>query len=257
MRAFRAHTDQIASEGTRRRPVCPLLPKLAAAFASSSALLIASSSSAQEPPRHLAEFGASVGWIQRTAVKDASHNPSQIGYGAALGETVQFKAQLWPWLRLGAYYQRAYHKVEIPTSSLRPPGTEIDLGSMLAFSIGARLEPTLVLTPRLRLWGILGIGWGRMTVGRMKVSVATGSYTVQEREGVLVEAPMGLGGAFHVIPGWLAVTFDTTISPNYAQSGSLHEPTQYVDSSGMMRHTEPMPELSYTFAQMFGVALLL
>jgi hypothetical protein len=259
MRASTADTDRLGTDGAPRchgigRPSCAIGAALATA---TSLLLLSSGASAQDVQHPFAEFGASVGWVQRSAVDDALHNPSNVRYQAALAETVQFKVGLWSWLRLGAYYQRAYHKVEIPTSSLKPPGTEIDLGDMLAYSIGTRIEPTFTVTPRLRLWGILGAGWGRMTVSKMKVTTPTSKYTVQDREGVFVEFPLGIGGAFNVIPGWLAITFDTTLAPNWAQSGSLHEPTQFVDAAGQMRHTDPLPELNYTFAQMFGLALLL
>jgi hypothetical protein len=230
---------------------------LIAAGASLPVVVAASFLHAEPTPAHKVEVGVSAGWLHRSAKTSTAHNPAGMSYGGAFGQTVQVRLRVANWLRVGAYYQRAYHTIGIPQGGVAPPGAGVDLDSTLAYSIGARLEPTIELSPRVRLWLILGAGWGRLTTPRMKVSSSTNKYTVMEREGVLAEFPMGIGGSFQVIPRWLAITFDTTIAPNYAQSGSLHEPTQYVDDRGVIGHTVPMPEIGATFAQMFGLSLLL
>jgi hypothetical protein len=229
----------------------------AAAVAASLLVLAASQASASDPPYYKADVGASIGWVHRSVRQDRAFNPLGASYDAAIAETAHFAIPLFSWVRIGVFFQHCYHGVNIPDGSLEPAGAGIDKGTMRAYSLGARLEPTLAVSRRLSLRLILGAAWGRLTMPRMKVSTTSRSYEVSEREGVFVEVPMGLGVAFEIIPHWLAITFDSTVAPNVAQSGALFGHTQFIDSTGALDHTQPMPQLNLTWAQMFGLSVLL
>lgn len=205
----------------------------------------------------LAEVGVSAGLILRNERTGASENPWGISYGPGFGQLVQAKVPLHRYLRFGIYYQRAYHEAEFSASALGPAGTDFDFGSLLALSLGARAEPTLPLTPRLRLSAIIGAGWGRVTSPKMTVKSPGSSYTIYEREAVFVEIPLGLAVYYEVIPQWLAVSAASTYAPNLTQTGSLYENTQFVDSAGVMHHAPTFPRQAPSLTQMFGLLLLL
>jgi len=225
---------------------------VAAALAFASIAVV---SSAKAEP--LAEVGVSAGLILRSEMSGASENPAGVSYGPGFGQIVQAKAPLHRYLRFGIYYQRAYHEAQLPASSLGPAGTEFDFGSVLALSLGARAEPTLPLTPRLRLSAIIGAGWGRITTPKMTVKAPNASYTVYEREGVFVEIPMGLAVYYDIIPEWLAISAAATYAPNLAQTGNLYERLQYVDSAGTMQRAPSFPRQDPTVTTMLGLLLLL
>jgi len=213
--------------------------------------------SASEPPYYKADVGASLGYLHRSVKGGSSVNPLGASYDAAFAQTAHLAIPIFSWMRIGLFFQNAYHGVNIPQGALEPTGSEIDKGTLRAYSIGGRIQPTLAVTRRLSLHLFLGASWGRLSMPRMKVSTSSRSYELPQRTGVFVEVPVGFGAAFEIIPHWLAVTFDSTLAPNMAQSGSLFEQTQFIDSTGKMDHTQPFPQLNLTWAQMFGLSVLL
>lgn len=233
-------------------------PRAAAAVAVLAAgALVSAAAAGAEPPTFKADVGAAVGWVHRSVKNDSSVNPLGASYDAAFVQSAHLSIPLFSWLRVGPYFHHTYHGVNIPEGALEPKGSGIDKGTMRAYTLGARLQPTLAVSRRLYLHLILGVAWGRLTMPRMKVATASRSYELPERIGVFVEVPMGFGAAFEIIPRWLAITFDSTVAPNIAQSGSLFGRTQFVDSTGAVDHTQPLPQLNLTWSQMFGLSVLL
>jgi hypothetical protein len=249
--------NMVPQQRQARAPRLSPLRGACRALAACVITLLAAPSAHAEEHGYKADVAASVGWLNRSTPTDPASNPTGGSYDAAFGQTFQVRAAVTSWMRIGVYHQRGYHKLNLPAGALGSRDSTIDLDEVLAYSLGGRLEPTLVVTPRLRLWLVLGAGWGRMSVSRMHVSTGSRSYTVQKRQGVMVEFPFGFGGSYQIIPGWLAITSDTIYAPNQDQSGSLFERTQYIDSFGTLRHTQPMPVPRSTFSQMFGLALIL
>jgi hypothetical protein len=230
----------------------------AAAFATLAAVSAFSTpAAASDPPYYKADIGASVGYLHRSVKNNTSVNPLGASYDAAFAQTAHLAIPVFPWVRIGVFFQHAYHGVNIPEGSLEPAGAGIDKGSMRAYTLGARIQPTLAVSRRLSLHLFLGAAWGRLTMPPMKVSSSSRSYELPERTGVFVEVPVGFGAAFEIIPHWLTITFDSTVAPNMAQGGSLFGRTQFVDSTGALDHTQPMPQLNLTWAQMFGLSVLL
>ncbi len=204
----------------------------------------------------MAEVGVSAGLVLRDEQSAAKKNPSGITYGPGFGQLVDAKIRLHRYLRFGVYYQRSYHEARIPMEVLGPAGTSYDLDSLLTFSLGARLEPTISLSDRFRVAAIIGAGWGRVTSQKMRVTTPDRSFTVYEREGVGVEIPMGLAASFDIIPDWLAITASMVIAPHLAQTGNLFENAQFVDSNGKMQYALSFPNFAPTFTQMIGLTLL-
>jgi hypothetical protein len=108
-----------------------------------------------------------------------------------------------------------------------------------------------LINERARAWVSFGYGWGRTTMGKMKVQ---GDYTVPERDGVFLEMPVGIGAAYDVWKNHLAVDLQGSWASMSAQSGSIFLPTQYTDTQGKIGHQSAMPQFNSTWVIALGVS---
>ncbi|MCU0691662.1 MAG: hypothetical protein MUF54_09695 [Polyangiaceae bacterium] len=197
------------------------------------------------------------GLVVRTATSDAALNPNAIGYDLAAGWGVQARAHVLPWLRASGYYVHSQHDINLPRGAAHIDYRSIDLSPLDSFSLGFRIEPTCPVTDRLYASLSVGAGWGRLTTDRMTVREASRSYVVQERAGVFVELPVGVGLSYVLLPSWVAVRAEATIATNIKQSGKLFESVAYVDSTGALGSVGPMPTQGLSSAFLFGATVLL
>lgn len=230
------------SPGRGSRPVISKRvapPLLAAAAASVIGLLSPETALAQRSPQGQVQIGPDFGLIERPA----RANDASIAYepGIAYGAHAQILTA--PWLRFSVYYLRAQQPLTVPDGSLRA-GTTVEGGKHLSsYVLGARVQPTLNLGSRLHLWANAGAGWGKVSVPALDLEDASGSMRVAERDGVLVEIPLGLGGSFDIIERWLAISVDATYAFALQQSGDVYRAAQVIDAKGAMTQVGPMPKL--------------
>lgn len=203
----------------------------------------------------MAEVAAGAGFLYRRATTESHANPGGIAYGPSVGVDANARVYLVPWLRFAVYYAGGRTAIDVPHGASSIAYDRLDLDPAWAFSLGGRLEPTWHASDRLRLFGILGGGWGRMKAPEMRVETGSVSYTVKARSGVWVEYPLGLGATYDVLPNRLGLSLETTVAPHSSQSGDLFGTVQYIDSQGLMGHVGPMPTLSSTLATMLNVVL--
>lgn len=211
------------------------------------------SARAQESPSPAAEVAFNIGAVSRYT----GSGSEGIDYDTGLGWAINVRAVVLPWLRVTAYYLRSNHELGVPHGAAFLDYEQLDVDSLFVFSIGAQVEPSVEVAEHLRLGAIAGIGWGRATLDRMHVVEASRSYTVQDRAGVFLEAPLGASLAWEIIPRHLSVRFESTIAPHFQESGNLFDPVQFVDDKGRLGYTGALPEPSVSLAQMLGVSLLL
>ena len=88
-----------------------------------------------------------------------------------------------------------------------------DRPRLLSLHNGAKVQPTLNFTPRLRAWLTAGIGWGRFTFPEMTFTENEQEFVVRQRNSVFVEFPLGLGVSYDIIEDWLALEFESTAAP--------------------------------------------
>lgn len=122
---------------------------------------------------------------------------------------------------------------------------------------GARLSPSLTIADRTRVWISAGIGWGRMSFGRMSVREAGEVYEVRERAMSFAEVPFGVGTSFELIPSWLSIEIEASVSWVWGQSGEALEQAQAVDPQGRRRSIGALPEIDASFVQTIGLSLVL
>jgi len=223
--------------------------------------VVPASASAQDEPASAsepqAELTALAGMGIRHASKDASVNPGGIGYDPALQLAFQARGYVWSWLNAAVYHVRASHGINLPRGAAGIDYEGVDMGKALAYSLGARLEPTYQVARGFRAWTSIGVGWGRMSVEKVSVQEADRSYTIGERAGVFVEVPVGVGAAYEILPNWLTVHAEAGVAHLSKQSGKLFDSASYVDSQGSRDTVGPMPTQPLSASFLLGVSAVL
>lgn len=223
-----------------RRAVSPALAAIA--------LVAASRDAAAETLPYQLEIGPSVGYVARTA---DSGGPT---YAPGVSEGLVMRASLVSWLRVSGRYLLAYHGVTIPPGSLGLAGAKYDHDNARVETLGGYLHPTLSPLPRTHFWGTVGIGWSVMEMPAVQVDPPKGPH-LRPRRGVFQEVPLGVGGAFDVVPRWLTVSLDLLYAPPFSISGDLWDTDVYYDGAGRDVGGFPKPKMS-TYA-LFAVCLAL
>ena len=83
------------------------------------------------------------------------------------------------------------------------------------------------------------------------------AYQIRERDGVVVEFPLGLGISFDVIERWMAIHYEATAAPVTGNSGNAHELFQAIDADGNIRDVGAFGAIEVSFVQTLGVSLIL
>jgi hypothetical protein len=207
--------------------------------------------------RHV-EIGGEAALVMRLASHDQDGTPNDIRYAPSIGYGFHARVELYRYLRFSAWFLRAEHDVRLVPGAFGIQG-KFTLPPVETMVFGARLSPTLPLTSRARSWLTLGVGWGRMYVGRAQVVEETGSepFAIRERAGTFVEFPLGLGVSFDIIPRWLAIEIQSTGAFIVRQSGEAHESVQAIDAGGKRRSIGPFPVYDASFVHTLGVSILL
>ena len=106
-----------------------------------------------------AELSALAGLSVRPAASDADENPDGIGYGPGLQLSFQARGYVWSWLNAAVYYRRASHEIDLPRGAAGLDYQHISIDKVLAYSLGARLEPTYHVSESFRTWVSVGVGF--------------------------------------------------------------------------------------------------
>ncbi len=187
-----------------------------------------------------------------------------ISYKPAPGWGVVLRWRIYDWIAIHPYFIDSHHRLDIPAGALATdasdsiaPDATIQTNSVTTFSFGAKLAPTWEIIPRLRVWAAVGIGWGRFEFPTMTLTEGDNSYVVEDREGVFVEFPMGLGISYDVIDRWLAVGYEATAAPITGQTGNAHESFQAVDADGNTRDVGPLGAIEASIVQTLSLTVIL
>lgn len=199
------------------------------------------------------ELGLDLGVVARPADSDSIHYSVGPTYG------VHGRVEVLPWLGVRALVSNSVHGVSVDGEALLA-GASADQPSLQVLEIGARVEPTLQLTPQARVWLGLGMAWNRIWADRARFE----GRDVQgvDRTGVAVEYSAALGGTFDVIPRWLTLGLAVSASRIGDQSGSMFDSIQGVDED-VSRPDDPLvriaglPDFRGAYDAVLSVGLLL
>jgi hypothetical protein len=194
--------------------------------------------------------GLSVGVDAGISIRPAEGDT--VSYDPAFAFGAHVRAELLPYLGFRAYFTRANHAVDIPRGALGLEDTQVDQPSVGVTVIGARLEPTWVVSPGLRLWVGAGVAWGRVKADEPSFE---GKYDIRvaERSGVMLEWTGALGVNVDIIPEWLGATASVAGGVLSNQSGDIFENLQGVDQGGTLVDVGGLPKFSATACALVGL----
>ncbi len=239
---------------TRSRFLCATFPALLV-FAQTATTSIAYAADSTGVP--LLELGAYATFVSRSTPPRGPDNARGVTYDPAAGLRIDARANLFQWLGFAIIYHRSSHTVSGPDLAPDLPGHQYTMETMATYAIGAAVEPTYRFSDRMRAWLSIGAGWGRAKVGKTSLTTATGTHLIDERAGVFVELPLGAGFAYDVIRNHVSVVLRGTRAGVTAESGSLYETTQTLDSRGQISHEPGLPTFSPVYCVSLGLAWLI
>ncbi|MBI3206069.1 MAG: hypothetical protein HYZ29_31325 [Myxococcales bacterium] len=204
---------------------------------------------ATEAERHL-EIGPDFGIWSRPAKGETVEYAPGFAWGAHV------RAELLPFLGLRAYFDNSTHAVDVPRGALGLDGTQIEQPDLQVFQLGARLEPTFMPAPTLRLWAGVGVAWARATA---PAPSSTGAMQIRhaDRSGVFLEYSGALGATWDFVPRWLAATLSVSGGLLTDPSGDLFDEAPVNDGAGGTAKMGGLPEFSASYVAQLGVGLIL
>lgn len=205
--------------------------------------------------RHL-DVGLAVALVERITEGQTAAGPTNFRYPAAVGVGLSARIDVWKYLRANIYVVRSATSTDLAVGALGLSGDPGQV-ALTSYALGLRLSPTLRWGPRARTWLSVGAGWGRMEMGRIDVASGGSSYIVRERAFSFVEFPMGIGTSFDIIKNWLTVEIEAMGAFHAAERGTALRTGQTINPSGERTIVDPFPEITATFVQTIGLALVL
>jgi hypothetical protein len=179
-----------------------------------------------------------------------------VTYDTGPGIGVTARVQIVKYFQVEAAFGWATHAVTYDEGSLGVDGT-LTSDFVTSSWLDARLLPTLPLGDRVRLFGAVGIGWGRVELPPAQARDASGAYWVRDRAASFFEIPLGVGGSVELIPGWLSLDAEMLAAPTFSEDGSAYIPVQSLDGAGKKHEIGALPRFPVTLVQSFGLSLLL
>jgi len=209
------------------------------------------------------EVGGAFAFVLRPFANAVAPNTG-ISYKPAPGWGVVLRWTIYDWIAIHPYFIDSHHRLGVPAGALATDANNsiaadatVETNSTTTFAFGAKLAPTWEIIDRLRVWGAVGVGWGRFEFPTMTLTEGDTSFTVEDREGVFIEFPMGLGISYDVIDRWIAVGYEATAAPITGQTGAAHEPYQAVDEDGNTRDVGPLGAIEASIVQTLSVTVIL
>ena len=158
------------------------------------------------------------------------------------------RAELLDYLGLRLYFTRGQHSVGLDDGALGP--TTASQPNVTVSSIGGRLEPTLRLERRARLFLGLGVAWSRLVAPELETQPEWRSF---ERSGVFLEWTAALGALIDVIEDQAGIVISLHAGTTSNASGSAFHSAPAIDDNGLRARIGGLPISETTFGANLGV----
>lgn len=208
-----------------------------------------------EPPPRLVEVGPFFGFTLRPS------EDSRVSFDPAFTWGAYVRPEVTSWLGVRLYYRQESIPVSVRRGGYEVPdyplgATDFQQPDLRLRSFGARLEPTWVVNPRLRLMGILGIAWLRHVT---PVPTSTGDLEVQtaSRAAVELNTMFGVGASFEVIPHWVVLSASVTYGIPTNRSGTAYEEPVQAFANGERLYLQTLPKFRSVSDVLLSVGLVL
>ncbi len=205
------------------------------------------------PKARALDLGAFAGISNRPAEGEG------ITYGPAVAWGIYARLELRRWLGLRLYYREEYIPVTVERggfdTSTSFGDTDFDQPNLKLRSLGARLEPTWVVAPRLHVMAVIGASWLRFVA---PPATSTGAFDIRtaDRSAVELDFQGGVGAAFELLPDWLTVGAQLTYGVSTQRSGTAYEDVQAF-SDGKRYTLGALPRFDGVTDLLFSLGLLL
>lgn len=211
---------------------------------------------ARVPAQRHVDVGSSMVFVTpiSNSIEDA---PTKVQYEPGPGVSAYVRIVLLKYLHVAAVFSWAPHVISHDHDALGVEGGLDEVGSMTSYRLEAHVLPTLPLGDRVRLYGILGLGWGRLEIGSMFGRDEHGRFLIRGRGASYFDVPAGLGASIEVLPNWMSLDFAIWAAPTFAKQGTAHLPIVAIDAAGQGQPVGPMPQMPILFVQSLGLSLLL
>ncbi len=179
-------------------------------------------------------------------------------YDAGFAWGAHARVLIAPWMGFRLSFTNSSQAVSVRDGGLGlTAGTRIDQPALSVLLLRARLEPTWVLGPRLRLWAGVGAGWGRISAPSLTTTGTQADLHSPGRKGVMLEFSGALGASVDVIPDWLAASLMLSAGAVTNQSGEVFSPSQAFTADGHRIKIDGLPHFGSSLSALLGVGVLL
>jgi hypothetical protein len=202
------------------------------------------------------DAGGSILLVSRLADSEVSSGPGLVQYEPSLGFGVHLRFPVVRWLQVGAYFGGAEVGLDFAPGALGLDAAASDDALTTAW-FGTKLYPTWHLGELVRVWGSVGVGWGRYEFPVVTATDGSGRFRVEARGNSFVEFPLGVGGAIELVDDWLALELELGVVPTVHREGTSFVGAQAIDGRGELRDVGPFPRSPVGFVQSLGLSVLL
>jgi len=203
-------------------------------------------------PHRWMSVGGFVGWVHRPSQTSAIRYRPGIAWGGYV------RPELASWLGLRLFYREERLPVEVEPGAFDYGDDtytdDFEQQDLEVLNIGARLEPTLVLHPRVRMRGIFGWSWLWFQVPYPRSETFELKRTY--RSAVQMDFTFGAGFSLDIIENWVDISMDASYSVPAGQTGSAYEPSQIV-RDGRIRHIGELPRLQNSVDVLISLGVIL
>jgi hypothetical protein len=200
-------------------------------------------------PLRNVEIGPHLGlWWRSSSDADAVSYQADLAFGADI------RINLLEWLGVRGIVSRTTPPVRV-RDGLGLVDTEVEQPDLGITLLALRVEPTLPLTRRFRLWGGPEVGWARVVAPRP--STRPLPVHASERRGTVVELALGAGLSAELVERWLVTHLALRAGIVPQQTGEVFRSAQAIDEMGTLTALAALPKFSGSFGALFGLELVL
>ena len=201
-------------------------------------------------PLRKAELGGVVGMLYRAA------DGGDVSYAAGLAYGGYARVELRSWAALRMMVTQSEHGVTVRRGALGLSDSTIEQSDFSLLEMSARVEPTWVISPRLRVRGAVGMGWARLSVPSPSSDGGVQIRTA-ERHGVMLDAIVGVSASYDLIPNWLVAEAGLDGGMVWGESGGAFERLQAFDQDGHRLFVDALPDFNGTLSALLSLGILL
>jgi hypothetical protein len=210
--------------------------------------------SGPEQPTRNVDLGMDAGIWWRAARGDGP-----VSYSPALAWGAHARIELLTWLGVRALALSSQHPASVERGGLGPTAsTEVDQPPLQVVMLAAQIEPTWLLTPRLRLYTGLGSGWGSIVAPPPEARET--QIVSARRSGVLIECWAALGASYDIVADWVTAGLSLGAGLPVNQSGAVFDRVQALPQNPAAQrilYYESLPEFALSLSALASIGLVL